>query len=165
MELYLPPRKISEFLSLNGDLLKRQYTFDSSTSEGKIIEHVERVSYEIMNYYNQRHLDLTENGKVINNIRGVALEVLINAKKHGISPFCHELIINKKGICQGFHDSGDFYKREDIKQKLENRIPLKEIKEEELEKPSGRGILYIYLMANSIEVDTNHGFLWTAHSR
>ena len=163
MELYLPSKKILESISFNGDVFEREYRFSAESSEADIQRHIETISYEMMNYYNRKLLDPNKNGKILGNVRGVALEALINARKHGVPPFSYKIIISKNGVCQGFHDEGSFYKREDIKQKLENKIPLKEITPEELEKTSGRGIFYLYLMANSIEVDNKNGVLWTAH--
>ncbi|MEW5896316.1 MAG: hypothetical protein AB1668_01365 [Nanoarchaeota archaeon] len=32
----------------------------------------------------------------------------------------------RKGVCQGFHDSGDFFKNERVKRQFEGKIPLTE---------------------------------------
>lgn len=167
MELYRPNGKISAALQLKGDINRDIfhgcYIFNTFSGESEIMKHVELCYERINTYYRVRVLDIPSNLFV--RFGHVALEMLVDSVKHGVPPINYNLFITKEGVCQGFKDQGDFYKRKDIKEKVESRTPLEKITRKNMGSDSGRGLAYVYVMSNEIEVDTTNGILWTAHLR
>ena len=163
MEIYKPNGKINAVLPLEGDLFYGKYIFNRLSGDQEIIRHVESCSTRIQVYYEARNFEIQPS--LFIRFGHVAIEALIDSVKHGVFPISHRLFIAQSGVCQGVSDSGDFYKREDVKQKVESRIPLEEITPEIIGLDHGRGLAYVYAMSNAIEVDTTNGILWAAHLR
>ncbi|MFA5258650.1 MAG: hypothetical protein WC979_08565 [Candidatus Pacearchaeota archaeon] len=163
MEIYKPNGKINAVLPLEGDIFFGGYTFNRLSSDREITRHVESCSKRMQVYYEARNFEIPPNFFI--RFGHVAIETLIDTVKHGVFPVSHRLFIAQKGVCQGVQDSGDFYKREDVKQKVESRILLEEITPETMGLDHGRGLAYVYAMSNAIEVDTTNGILWAAHLR
>ena len=62
--------------------LKESIGFSAESSEADIQRHIETISYEMMNYYNRKLLDPNQKTeRFYGNVRGVALEALIQCKK------------------------------------------------------------------------------------
>ncbi|GAI37326.1 unnamed protein product, partial [marine sediment metagenome] len=123
---------------------------------------VSGLLYQIAEYYRWA-LDITKNMNT-QKVGEVFGESLTNAISHGSGnryPVFYGLFMGDKGVCYGFQDRGDFFKRKDIKEKFENKEHPEEFNKG-LEGLSGGkyGIDVIFNSSDIIEVDIGEGILY-----
>ena len=166
MELYTPSKKILESIDFNNESIHQMTTFSTKVPESTITTYMDSFMLLIMAHYNKREIDLREKNKFTSDIQNVVMEGLLNAKIHGskgLTPFSHIVLIGDNGVCQGFHDEGNFYKRYDIKTKIENRIIIDEINQDYTLGTHVGLYAYIYPKTDLLEVDTDKGILYCSH--
>lgn len=102
------------------------------------------------------------------NVIHVAIEALKNGMDHVHNPrgrVSHVVYLGKDGLCQGFHDKGDYFKRPEVKTQYESKTKItKDQLDLRFEEGFRIGVNdHIFPMSDQIEVDTNEGVLYTLH--
>lgn len=89
-------------------------------------------------------------------------EALKNVNDHGRMPLSLKVFLTPSRMVTGFRDSGDFYKDEKVKEKIESRkeFPQKPQRIKEGRKLCSLGISEMYQMSDLIYVDTLTGTLY-----
>jgi hypothetical protein len=138
------------------------------------------VEYAIAGYYNLKYglLNKPEEYQDVDEQLGdtqmIFHEALVNAIWHGANnehPVKTAIFLGEKGVCFGFYDGGDYFKREDIKEiweaKKRSQIDLNVTHRGKSDgqicanSPMGGGGSYhLFRDSDIIEVDTNRGILY-----
>lgn len=165
MELFIPSKRIVSLIStLEPIPMWEVYRrMDSKEREEQLLSSfvVGLVSRIAHNY----GLDFFENRLDGTSIWNVAGEGLRNCLIHGPKEkdILFGLFLGNVGVCYGFQDGGDYFKREEIKQQYESKIPVtnSDLAGRDPNRIHGRGVnRYIFPFSDIIEVDTKTGTLY-----
>ena len=138
-----------------------------SMPEHALVSFIAGLHHQIANFYGVGLEHLRISGAV-GLLASVALQ---NAQYHGRGDYIvHGLFMGSQGLCQGFRDEGNFFKRRDVKEKFEGRVLMEE---RDLEGPRAFGAeshgigvkMGVYDESDTIEVDTEYGVLYCVQHR
>lgn len=76
-----------------------------------------------------------------------------------------DFFFGSKGVCYGFNDGGNFFKKPEIKNQLENKISFEEFDKNPRGDCCNVGFDLIYRDSDFIEVDSNKGILYLVQLR
>jgi len=147
----------------------RQYTyFPTNFIPGKMHETINPfilgLIHQVAEHYSWE-INLMENM----DTQAIVLvaDALSNAVVHGsknVDPIIMGLFMGEKGVCYGFRDSGDFFKSEETKKIIENRVRMENFDNSSLASDfecCNLGFnLNIYSNADYLEVDTEKGIFY-----
>ena len=160
----MPSSSLLDEIAWNPSFHHHQVILSGNVSESSLRGTTQSALFYIEDYY-RFHL-----GKKFESLHPMVLhvirEAIQNSQQHRLrcdSPIVYCLFIGEKGVCHGFHDGGEYFKRDEIKRIFETKTPLREFDQRV---PSRRiGVRdYIYPYSDVIEVDTNAGVLYCAQS-
>lgn len=172
MDLLVPSKRILEAICWDPKLsLSQQTTFppndNQDFAEEGMVAYQLGIAEQIKSYYS-RVLTLMKGLPIkweVVNLQEVCIlmhDALKNARSHGsrnIHPYTHALFLAPEGICHGFQDAGDYFKREDVKRKWESKKPITEFDPMPGCCHAGADSS-IYPYSDIIEVDTQNGVLY-----
>jgi len=169
MGLFKPSDKILEMICLNGEKPLVQYEvypFGSlEEMEGLQVQYCCGVFEKIIHFYREDGIALDDESKSRLNHQGIS-NVISESFKNWIdhapenSILTTGLFLGPKGVCYGFHDGGYFFKRPEIKNQLENKIPFEKFDEAPRGSCGHHGFGDIYEDSDFIEVDSKKGVLY-----
>jgi hypothetical protein len=166
-KIYTPSKEILEAIDFDSDSIHIVSSFPANAGDHAIDAYACSFIGMIMANYNRRRVDLREKADFTHNVYAVATEGLKNAKEHGCRTqgmFSHIVLIGTNGVCQGFFDGGNFFKKPHVKRLLEERLPIPEEEMDRKRDSAHLGIVgYIYPNAEMIEVDSENNVLYCAH--
>ena len=169
MTFFRPSQKVLETIC-DGELYSQYITIPLEGQSNKTLEEgltsfLNGLLYQIASHYRWnkvgKRLDTEMNTQKI----VIVWEAMTNAIAHGSKrkdPVTIGLFLGNKGACYGFKDSGDYFKRDEIKEIYENKQPIQNFGEA-IEGLSGchAGVnCYIFKNSDLIEVDTLEGVLY-----
>ncbi len=175
MELFRPSQRILEEICLDEERSNVQYTI-FPPSEADINPFFEGLLEQIRAFYQLQ--ELIDAGKtrgmrkvMIKDSRVLLLasEALLNAQWHGAKnerPITFGLFLGLQGLCYGFQDGGDYFKRPEIKAQFEGKKPITEFSAPVFDGKGQRqsgchaGVNGCIYECDIIEVDTNAGVLY-----
>jgi hypothetical protein len=169
MELFKPSDKVLEMIcSKNKKPLTQYeiYPFGSlEEMENLQMQYCSGIFEKIILFYREDGMALDEESKKRLNHQGI-YNVIGESFKNWFdhapenSNLVTGLFLGSKGVCYGFQDDGDFYKRIDIKKQLENKIPFEKFDENPRGSCGHHGFPDIYENSDFIEVDPKKGVLY-----
>jgi hypothetical protein len=165
MELFKPSDKILKMICSENEIPLIQYEVfpfssyeDMQKNQGLYLEGIRGKIlrfYEMFSEENKERVDLHKTLYLCNE----AFKNWVNHSPEN-SSLESGLFLGSMGVCYGFHDGGDFFKKTEIKNQLENKINFKEFDKNPRGKTSRHGFSNIYKFSDFIEVDSEKGILY-----
>lgn len=176
MELFRPSKRILEEICFEEERSNVQYTiFPPTTAD--INPFFEGLWKQIRAFYQMQ--ECIDSGRTrgmrkvtIDGQRTIVLasEALLNAQWHGARnerPVVFGLFLGLQGLCYGFQDGGNYFKRPEIKAQFESKTPITQFSEPVFDKKRQQqagchaGVNdCILAYSDIIEVDTAAGILY-----
>lgn len=164
MELFKPSKRILEAICDNEKIIYSYEiiprTSDKRTNEECSILSLTGLVSKIREFYKIDINDESRKKLDSQKVCDVTWEALCNCLHHGPEDkdIWFGLFLGEKGVCYGFHDGGDYFLNEDIKNQYENKKPIKIFGKNTSHQV---GVNFcIYPNSDMIEVDLEKGILY-----
>jgi hypothetical protein len=165
MELFKPSKKILEMICSDGKSVQRTYEIypfgEYKQMDSLLIPYLVGTFDKILEFY-ELGLDWHKSRLSRQGISNVITEIFKNWADHSPeSDFFTGLFLGDKGVCYGFHDGGDFFKSQEIKYQIENKINFDDFNKNPRGSCCNIGFNeYIFPYSDFIEVDSERGILY-----
>lgn len=182
---FMPSQRILDFIGWsNPELCRRQYIIFPQPFDPEKTLPIISIVDSIKNYFLLGENPLIDPSRLPNGypnweqfmwheFGGFATwEALKNAQDHSgfytQNPITFGLFFAPKGVCYGFHDGGDYFRRPDIKDQWENKRAIETFNKTAHQRRGNSGGMgvnnYIFPNTGLIEVDNKNGILYLANT-
>jgi hypothetical protein len=170
MDLFKPSKKVLEMICHERKSPLSSYeVFPFGTNkemEELQCQYCSGTFAKIIEFYREEGLGLNEETKRrldyqgIYNVVGESFKNWLDHSPKN-SNLVTGLFLGNKGVCYGFQDEGDFFKEEEIKIQLEEKMYFEEFNQNPRGSTANSGFSgHIYPCSDFIEVDSNQGVMY-----